>query len=63
MYLIVIIVIAIYSKFYQVLSSKLCGVLILYEELLIKSEKLSCCGYICFGAQRHFFRPNNKIYT
>ena len=27
-----------------------------------KSVKLSCCGYICFGALTHFFRPNNKIY-
>ena len=26
-----------------------------------KSEKLSCCGYICFGALTHLFRPNNKI--
>ena len=26
-----------------------------------KLVKLSCCGYLCFGALTHFFRPNNKI--
>ena len=31
------------------------------EGVLIKSEKLSCCDYICFDARGHFFRPNNKI--
>ena len=24
--------------------------------------KLSYCGYICFGALTHFFRPNNKTF-
>ena len=28
--------------------------------IIYKSVKLSCCGYICFGALTHFFRPNNK---